>query len=164
MRGGEKEPLYRKVNTTARGVHHGRGGEYRWQRNTKGETLAREDALVRGRMQQGLQHGLDYTPLFRFLLSKVGQDWDRVHSEAVSRLDREEPIFWMVALREEDRRPFFCYGESSFFSGMWVDAENRLALVDPALTVADMIPGCGCCTHTLNGKPFTRKYDPAARP
>ena len=58
-------------------------------------------------MHPGRQNGLDYTPLFRFLLSKVGQDWDAVHSEAVARLDRQEPIYWMVALKEADKRSIF---------------------------------------------------------
>ena len=33
----EKEPLYRKVNTRARGVHHDFGGDYKNDRNTKAE-------------------------------------------------------------------------------------------------------------------------------
>lgn len=160
MRGGGKEPLYRKVNTVARGVHHDRGSPFRWRRNSKAETTALADEVGRGKMVQGVRRGLDYTPLFRFLLSKVGEDWDLVLSEAVSRLDRAEPIYWMVALREEDRKRYFRCGESSFFSGLWVDAENRLQRVDPSLTEHDLEPYCSCCTHTLNGKPFTRPFRP----
>lgn len=160
MRGGEKEPLYRKVNTVARGVHHERGSHFRWRRNTKAETTAKADEVTRGKMLQGVRRGLDYTPLFRFMLSKVGQDWDGVLSEATSRLDRADPIYWMVALQEEDRKRYFRWGESSYFTGLYVDAENRLQLVDPTLTVDDMEPFCSCCTHTLNGKAFTRPFSP----
>ncbi|MFN6952320.1 MAG: hypothetical protein ACK4NE_06980 [Albidovulum sp.] len=150
-----KEPLYRRVNTTARGVHHNRGGEYRWSRG-------KDDRFARGAMPKGKQRGLDYTPLFRFLLSKVGQDWDAVHSEAVSRLDKPDPIFWLVARTEDDRKPFIVTGESTYFSGLYVDDGNRLALVAPGLRNEDMRPGCACCTYTFNGAPFVRKYDPDA--
>ncbi len=150
-----KKPLYRKVNTRTHGVRHGVGGEYRWQRNTKAETNSAE---TRGSMHSGQRHGLDYTPLFRFLMSKIGKDWDAVHSEAVSRLDRPDPIFWMVASSREEGRPFVRIGESRFVSGLFVDEDNKLALVDPDLTVEDMKPSCPCCTHTFNGKRFTRKY------
>lgn len=147
-----KEPLYRRVNTTARGVHHNSGGEYRWSRG-------RDDRFGQGAMSQGKQRGLDYTPLFRFLLSRVGKDWDEVHSEAVARLDKQEPIFWMVARTEADRKPYVLMGENSYYSGLHVDDDNRLALVAPDLRNEHMKPGCSCCTHTFNGVPFVRKYD-----
>ena len=154
------EPLYRKVNTLARGVRHHSGGEARWERNTKAETRAREDGLTRGKMAQGVRRGLDYTPLYRFLLSKVGQDWDAVRAEAEARLDRPDPIYWMVALREEDRQPVVWLGESSRYSGLCIDEQNRLRRVDPALTVDDLEPTCACCTHTFNGQRLTRPYRP----
>ena len=105
-----KKPLYRKVNTRARGVRHRFGGDYRHVRNTK---RAESD---RGSMHGKKQRGLDYTPLFRFLLSKVGQPWDDVSSEAVARLDKPEPIFWLVALHEHERRDVVLVGESTHFS------------------------------------------------
>ena len=111
-------------------------------------------------MHQKQRHGLDYTPLFKFLISKVGQDWDAVHREAVSRLDSEEPIYWIVAKSYEAGEPFVRGGESSYFSGLYVDQENRLALVDPTLTVEKMKPFCSCCTHTFNGRRFTQRYSP----
>lgn len=96
--------------------------------------------------------GLDYTPLFRFLLSNVGNEWDTIHREAVSRLDKPDPIFWLVAHSQEEGQEYVRVGQSTFFSGMYVDQENKLALVNPSLTVEDIIPFCKCCTHTLNGK------------
>lgn len=79
-----KEPLYRNVNTRTHGVKHG-GGEFKWTRNSK---LSRSESSSRSPMHSKTLHGLDYTPLFKFLLSRVGQFWDFVHSEAVQRLDR----------------------------------------------------------------------------
>jgi hypothetical protein len=148
----DKEPLYRRVNTRTHGVRHG-GGDYRYSRHAK-----TQDRTAHGSMHGEKRHGLDYTPLFRFLLSRVGQGWAGVHAEAVARLDREEPIFWMVALSAAEREPFVRVGENSYYSGLYVDEDDRLALVDPHLKLEDMMPGCACCTHTFNGQPFVRKY------
>lgn len=151
-----KEPLYRRVNTRTWGVRHGHGGEYRWSRHAW-----REDRAGRGAMSGHRRHGLDYTPLFRFLLSQVGGAWVDIHREAVSRLDRPDPIFWMVARSAAEKRAFVRIGESTYYSGLYVDAEGRLARVDPALGVETMEPSCACCTHTFNGVPFVRRYRPA---
>ena len=150
-----KKPLYRKVNTRARGVWHHKGGKNRWSRHAK---HGKDVRTVRGSMGGRVQRGLDYTPLYRFLLSKVGEDWDMAHSEAVSRLDQEEPIWHMVARSEADRRPCFITGESAYFSGLYIDANNRLALVAPELKIEDLEPSCPCCTHTFNGEPFKNKF------
>ena len=151
-RDGPKALLYRKVNTRARGVRHRTGGDFRHERHTKRGADATADG--RGTMHGTVRRGLDYTPLFRFLLSKVGARWTDVHREAVARLDCEEPIFWMVALREEDRRDVVLLGERTFFSGLYVDADDVLRVVNPALRASDMELLCTCCTHTFNGVRF----------
>lgn len=160
-RTGEKAPLYRKVNTRARGVRHHTGGDYRHQRNTKREQQAAADEVARGTMHKRERRGLDYTPLFRFLLSKVGEDWSAVHSEAISRLDREEPIYWMVARTPAERQAYVCIGGTSFFSGLYVDDDGKLAKVAPELRNEDLAPWCPCCTHTFNGVPLVKKYKPS---
>jgi hypothetical protein len=149
----QKEPLFRKVNTTARGVRHNFGGDFRRERNTKKEV---NSEATRTSMNGKQQRGLDYTPLFRFLLSKVGTDWNAVHQEAVARLDKPEPIFWMVALHEHEKKDFVRMGESSYYSGLYVNEQGLLALVNPELGPEKMAPRCQCCTHTFNGKPFGR--------
>jgi len=159
-RTGTKAPLYRKVNTRARGVHHHTGGDWRHQRNTKREQRNIADEVPRGTMHGTERSGLDYTPLFRFLLSKVGKDWPAVHAEAISRLDREEPIYWLVARTERERKDYVRIGESSYFSGLFVDGDGKLALVAPQLRNEDLTPSCPCCTHTFNGVPFVKKYEP----
>ena len=150
-----KEPLYRKVNTRARKVHHGDGAAYRNERNTRHEKTSE---ATRGSMHANRRNGLDYTPLFRFLLSRVGRTWAEVHSEAVSRLDTPDPIFWLVARTDEQKRPYVRIGESTYYSGLCIDEDGRLAVVDPNLRVEHMTPACACCTHTFNGIPFTRSY------
>jgi hypothetical protein len=146
----EKAKLYRKVNTRARGVHHNFGGDFKYSKNKKKETPEQ----IKGTMFGKKERGLDYTPLYRFLLSKVGCNWDEVFSEAKSRLDKTEPIFWMVALNEDEKKDLIRVGETSYFSGLYVDDDGILQLSNPNLKASDMEPYCNCCTHTFNGKLF----------
>ena len=156
---GEKQPLYRKVNWTAHIARHGTdsGKSSASERNTK---AARENESGRGSMHSRRRNGLDYTPLFKFLLSRVGADWVATHREALSRIDREEPITWMVAENKDSASPYFRYGESSYFSSLFVDGDGKLAIVDPTVTKDSLTPYCSCCTHTFNGHPFSRKFEP----
>jgi hypothetical protein len=144
-------PLYRSVNTRTHGVKHGLGDDFRHERHTK--AFKSSDA-GQSSMHSRHRHGRDYTPLFRFLLAHVGSRWDEVYSEARSRLDSGEPIFWLVARSESDRKALVRVGESSYYSGMFVDENGVLSLVDPDLKPRDMKPSCTCCTHTLNGIRF----------
>lgn len=163
-KGLDKKPLYRKINTRTWGVRRNDlVARYRDQRNTK--TASRSEAM-RSSMHPGKQYGRDYTPLFRFLLSRVGGQWDSIFSEAVARLDQSAPVFWMVAIDEEDRQEIVRLGESSYFSGLYVDEQNRLQMVNPNLKAQDMTPRCECCTHTFNGVVFgqTESFGPRKLP
>ena len=152
-----KEPLWRRRNTRTQRVYP-HGGEYRWNRNTKAGREWESGRTVRGFGGAHLADTRDYTPLFRFLLSKVGRPWAGVHSEAVSRLESAEPIGWLVAERPEDERPYIYCGENSAWSGLKVDGRGFLVRVDPTLAPEHMEPSCPCCTHTLNGVPFGRPF------
>lgn len=154
MRATAKKPLlYRSVNTRTHGVRHGSGGAYRYERNTKTEknTLA-----TRGSMYSHQRHGFDYTALYRFLLSKVGQPWHAVFSEANARLDRPNPVFWMVALHESEKQDYIRTDENSYYSGLYVDDAGLLQKVEPQLAPENMKPYCDCCTHTFNGVVVTQ--------
>jgi hypothetical protein len=131
-----KPPLYRKVNTTARGVHHNFGGDFR---DDRCRSNADESVVVHQGMHKGIRRGLDYTPLFRFLLSRVGRDWDEVYSEAVSRLDRTKPIFWQVALRDDAAQAYIRTGEASYFSGLKVDESGVLRIVDASIGPGSLV-------------------------
>ena len=107
------------------------------------------------------RRGLDYTPLFRFLLSKVGCDWSVVLKEAQSRLDKDEPIYWMVVIEETEtcahtHPDYFRSGENSYHSKLFVD-DNKLQLVNPEFRNEHLYPSCSCCTHTFNGKVLINK-------
>jgi hypothetical protein len=142
-----KEPLYRKVNTKTFNVKHDFGGDFSDSRHKKKETLE----VVKGTMHGKKNRGLDYTPLFRFLLSKVDSKWDNVFNEAKARLDKTEPIFWLVALQEVDKKEVVRVGESTYYSGMFVDEDGILKVCNPKLTPSDLKHYCDCCTHTFNG-------------
>jgi hypothetical protein len=146
----EKQKLYRKVNTKAKGVSHHFGGQFNETRNSRKETVQQ----VKGTMFGTKQRGLDYTPLFKFLLSKVGSNWNDVYKEAKSRLDKQDPIFWLVALSEAEKNDYVRIGESTYYSGLFVDDNNVLQLVNQNLKSTDLTPLCNCCTHTFNGKLF----------
>lgn len=141
-----REPLYRKVNSKARNCHH-YSPESRWDRHTK-------NGISRS-MHSNKRNGLDYTPLFRFLLSKVGKSWDDIYSEAKSRLHDSEPIFWMVG--NDTSSDTFRGGKNSIYSRLIV-IDGILQIKNKDISNEDFTPSCPCCTHTFNGKPLIRKY------
>jgi hypothetical protein len=143
----QKEPLYRKENKTTicRKAVIATGGDFRHQRNTK--KMKNFDGNKQSMKKKQL--GYDYTPLFRFLLSKIGQAWDETHKEVIQRLDKSEPIFWMVSLNEHDRRDVVRIGEASSWSGLFVDEEGLLQKVNPEAKAPE--PTCSCCTFSFNG-------------
>jgi len=150
----KKSPLFRKVNTTAHGAPHR-------SKRLEFDIARRSDASESIRQgMRGRRCGFDYTPLFRFLLSKVGCTWNDVHSEAVSRLDHPDPIFWLVALCPEDEKEYVRVGESTFYSGLRVDENGKLQKVNPQLGPESLSPSCKCCTHTFNGLRFTQPFNP----
>ena len=150
MHSVNKKLLYRKVNTKARGVHHHFGGDFKHSRSSKQPTLVK--------MRHGVKRGLDYTPLFRFLIASVGKKWNSVFSQAVARLDKPEPIFWLVSLSKDHAQDYVVIGESSYYSGLYVDESGYLQLVNPTINHQSLEPSCACCTHTFNGLVFTKKY------
>ncbi|HWY33353.1 MAG TPA: hypothetical protein VNX68_01825 [Nitrosopumilaceae archaeon] len=145
------KPLYRKVNTLARGCHHQFGSDAKYDRHTK--------KGVSKSMKKNVERGLDYTPLYKFLLSKVGEDWDLVHSQAVKRLDKEEPIYHLVARNDTEKKDHVRCGENSLYSGLFIDSDNRLQKVKPDLRNENLTPSCACCTHTFNGVPLVKKFE-----
>ncbi len=64
----------------------------------------------------------------------------------------------MVALEREKGKGIIRLGEHSYFSGLFVDGNGILQIVAPEIGPEDLEPTCSGWTHTLNGKPFTKKY------
>lgn len=151
----KSKPLYRKENTRTHGTRHRSGKDYSEERSRHKDVA---NPVPREGMHGRQRRGLDYTPLFKFLLSRVGGDWDEIFSEAKSRLDVADPIFWIVARAEEERKNLVRIGQATFYSGLYVDKDNKLQKVDPELRNEDLRPDCACCTHTFNGEVFINKY------
>lgn len=149
-----KEPLYRKVNTKAAYCFHWYGSDAAKDRGTKHG--------IPKSMKKDVRRGLDYTPLYKFLLSKVGKEWDAVYSEACSRLITDEPIWHMVENNKPNHQTYFNLGyfinEKSFYSKLFVDENGILQKKDPSITADSFTPSCPCYTHTFNGIRFTKKY------
>lgn len=149
MARGEKEPLFRKENKVSLKTKYyvNKGKDFRHERNTKKFENFDGNKLP----MKKLKLGYDYTPLYRFLLSKVGKKWDDVFSEAKSRLDHEDPIYYMVALKgEEITEEFVRLGENSTWSKLFVDSDGILKKVNTEEKAPE--PHCTCCTHSFNGK------------
>jgi hypothetical protein len=146
-----KEPLYRKENKVSLQTKYyvRTGGEFRYQRNTK---KFLNDESTHAPMNSG-KYGYDYAPLFKFLLSKVGKNWDEIYSEAKSRLDKEEPIWYLVATCDNDKRETVCVGEHTHYSGLYIDENNLLQKVNPNANPS--VPICSMHTHSFNGKAYT---------
>ena len=155
------KPLYRKERQTRYNNQKHSGGDFRHERNTKEmETFEGTHKS----MKKG-QYGYDYTPLYRFLQSKVGQNWNKVHSEAVSRLngkEGEEHIFYLVYPDLTIIRPhnlgiqeIVHLGEESMYHTLTVDEDGNLQYINKdAKWEYDL---CSCCTHTLDGKVIKSK-------
>ena len=108
----------------------------------------------------GAEIGWDYTPLFKYLLSKVGQPWNNIYKDVKSRLNSTIPIYWMVyRYRNIDSLVgYIRVGESTYYSSLYVDSKGLLQYVDKSIDQHTLKPSCDCCTHTFNGKRFTKKY------
>jgi hypothetical protein len=145
----DKAPLYRKENKVSLSNKYNvvKGGDFRHQRNTK--AFLNNDSS-HAPMRSG-RFGYDYTPLFKFLLSKVGENWDDVFSEAVSRLNEPNPIFWIVAEHEKDKEEIVRCGDCSYYSGLYIDENRILQIVNPDAKFPD-VNTLGFETLSFNGK------------
>jgi hypothetical protein len=108
----------------------------------------------------GAQLGWDYTPLFKYLLSKVGLPWKEVYKDVKARVNSTVPIYWMVNRYKnvDSLLGYIRVGESTYYSSLYVDDKGILQFVDKSINENTLEPSCNCCTHTFNGKRFTKKY------
>ena len=148
MKKDKKEPLFRKENKSSLYTHYyvKKCGDFRHERHTKKmkNFEGNHQSMKSGKFDY------DYTPLFRFLQSKVGKKWDDVYSEAVSRLNDTKPIFWLVKLYESNSFGSVRLGQNSCWHTLTVNEDGILVYIDKTATIT---PSCECCTHSLDGKP-----------
>jgi len=156
----QKEKLYRKDNKLANHYEGDRGSDYRHDRHSKKTQVFLESGSFIPMKKR--DRGMDYTPLYKFLLSKVGCNWDEVHSEAVSRLDKEDPIWYIVKLDVNPVRmggksfptSVVWMGDTSQYSALTVNEDRILVKIDE--NAKPYPPSCKCCTFTFNGKPIPK--------
>lgn len=148
----KKQPLYRKV-AKAINNHHFKGSNAKYDRNTK--------RGISKTLKKNIKRGLDYTPLYKFLLSKVGQNFNDIYREVIKRVSDRKAIFHMFRKHEFETGDFVRIGESSFYSKLYIDENNIIQKVNPDLKNEDFSPSCWCCTYTFNGSKLIKKYIPA---
>ena len=136
--------LYRKVNTRARGVHHRSGGDFARHRNAK---RARNESS----MHAGQRRGLDYTRCFASCSPGSVRTGTRCFRRRLPGSTKPSRYSGSSPDTPTSRR----VGEGTDYSGLYIDDDNPLAVVDPGVTPQTMTPLCDCCTHTLNGVRFS---------
>lgn len=154
----DKKSLYRKVNSKAAHCRHNIGPDARHTRNTKKGLTSK---MVKR------ERGLDFTPLYMFLIKNVGKVWDNVYSEAVSRLEGNEHAVWHLVDYPNEPKTNYNIGplsfvrcsESSLYSKLFIDNNGILQKVSPELSNEMIYPTCPCCTHTFNGKVLINKFN-----
>jgi hypothetical protein len=132
-----KEKLYRKENKSSLSSHYNvvSGGEYRHERHSKKnkdfENAPRKTSMVSGKFQY------DYTPFFRFMIAKVGTNFDAACSEAKPRMDYRffEVLGWIFSglnphENDGDNSMFRC-GESTTYPRLIVDENGLIQFKDP---------------------------------
>ena len=150
MQNNREKMLYRKVNTKARNVHHHTGEDFKHSRNGKKE--------ISSKMKQGVKRGLDYTPLYKYLIKQVGKNWDDIYSKVLPRVLDEESIFHIVSKNKETAQDYCRIGESSYFSGLFINENGVLEITNKEINHSTINPFCACCTHSFNGQLFTQKF------
>ena len=174
----EKKPLFRPENKTTIQTKYyiRRGGKHKHTRNTK--EFKSFDGN-RWKMHSKGNLGLDYTPLYNFLISSVGKNFDEVYAEACERMsglghNYKEEIFYCVEkntyiengnVYDSKGELVSCIwrsGESSYHDKMFIDDNGVLRLVREfnidKNTDSDLKLGCACHTHSVNGQPQFYNY------
>lgn len=164
MKTDKIKPLYRKVNRKSSyqcRCTEAKGGRFAWARHSKAMRQFDGRRLpTRNAKSPYMTDGYDYTPLYRYLLSRVGEPWDDIYAYVKPRLNTTEPIWWLVSRTgfPKDNLSFCRIGEGSYWSRLWIDPEGRLQKVDP--THSHTEPDCQCHTYSFDGSRIVgRKHD-----
>lgn len=156
MRTGKLKPLWRKSRPPKPYLnHHMKELSASRDRNTK--------AGVRRSMSKTRSTMRDFTPLYQYLLSAVGEDFDMIKSHVYKRLEAQDrDVIWnMVATNDLQLNPdgIVRLTDNAYYSQLYVDNDNILKVYKPEVTINHLFPHCSCCTHTFNGTKFINPYD-----
>lgn len=125
----DKKPLYRPMNKVTHNgpPHHDYGfkNRYRFDRNSKQtvkdeKEFAEKSNIKKQHKNKNTDIGLfDYTPLYKFLLTKEGCDWDGVWKECQERLNTTAPVYNMVVNINHNGLPTTNMEANYWNSKMW---------------------------------------------
>ncbi len=104
------------------------GGEYKWKR-----AKIKKDPDIYHVPMRSVKCGRDYTPLYRFLMSKEGYNFDEVYSEAVSRVDNKMRIFDII--KTASAFPVVRIGDGTYYHTMYIDKDKILKFVDKSFSI-----------------------------
>ncbi len=159
------KPLYRKQNTRVLNPGYwiwSNGGDYKWERHSHKNDF--ETTKLSMKKDRGASY--DYTPLYWYLRKHVGENWNDIYSSILPRLpntkDGREAWTYFVNQPYEKKKPVVCYGPRAYYSALYIDENNLLQIVDPALGVEHFNATYGRDfpeTYTFNGKRII-KNDP----
>lgn len=154
----QPKPLYRKWNTRVLSPSYWLnlwGGDYRHERSKHKNDFE----TTKLPMKKNRGAGYDYTPLYQYLRSHVGENWNDIYSKILPRLPdtKEGREAWTIFVLQpgEKVRPLVRYGPRSMFSALYIDEKNLLQVVDPTVGVEHCNAPYGKDfpeTYTLNGK------------
>jgi hypothetical protein len=148
----EIKPLWRKLNKEKSYKTHDLKVGAEFDKNTK-------EGVKRSMRSDNRNRGIkDYTPLYKYLIKHVGEDFDKICSDIYPRIDDRDAIWHIIADNENKKKPIARVGNNSYYNELYVDENNILQIVDPELKNSDLYPSCDCCTHSFNGKPFVNKW------
>lgn len=149
----EEKPLYRKEKKTGLMTQYyvNRGGEYRWERSKSVTPNRVYDALKQQMKSRKL--GMDWQPLYNFIMSNVGCNYDETYSKALKRCNKFRDEFnkhWAYLFNDD--RDIVRLGENTYYSALTIDEFNNIQIRN---TGAEPIKGGSFSfgyTHSFNGK------------
>ncbi|MGL5689956.1 MAG: hypothetical protein ACRDD8_03955 [Bacteroidales bacterium] len=108
------------------------------------------------------RNGRCFKPLYHFLLSSVGRNFNDVYSVIKLRLEAcdIDRVYDIISLKSDitEIEPTVKVGRNSIYSTLYIDADNILRVAHPDVCNEQIYPSCTCCTHTFNGKELIQKY------
>lgn len=139
-----------------------------WRKNNRDKRVMKSHSKYDKNKKNGVKHSMSshkngrcFKPLYNFLLSSVGKNFDVVRSEALRRIEScDAARLYDIISRDTDTENIEAItriSESSTFSTLYIDSDNILRVAHPEICNEHISPTCYCCTHTFNGKPIKHK-------
>lgn len=136
------KPLYRKRSKDKDRICP----QSKWDRNTK--------KGIRKSLASKRWDDFDYTPLYNYLLTQIGEDFNVIHSYVQKRVNNINRIYDIIK-PSTYKLSYVRVSENAYYSALYIDEYNTLKKINPNFNIEHMYPFCSCCTHTFNNKIVT---------